>query len=774
MHSSVKDLFEAESKNIVSLANRTQEGFVIPEYQRPYDWDSAKVMRLFTDCLRGFYRMQQGKGTNGYCFLGSLILVSEPNREKSFNGSTISVVDGQQRLTTLALLSAALFEVIRNLEILKIPNLSQPVYIWLESEKSGILDDLMGMCLGSMKVGGNKLSFFPKIVRAKFNDNRADDPRESEYISPIAKFLEAFSKVAPDHKDFIVPSINKNRAGVQVTQNFSLLKECCENISNHEAYDDYDASILLKTEASRSQYRTLWRRLESHFPNQENENSTVTSIGKNEDRFSSIRLLLFGLYFVERVVVTCVTPRDEELAFDIFDALNTTGEPLTALETLKPVVIKFEKSIKLKNHVKSDSKSNFDRIEAVLDKKQLSTTQKQNLTRDALVNAALLLNGDKIGRDMSEQRTKLRRLFDEASNSGPSHATRFVRGIKDVFVFRNAYWDSDLDNLGSYHKSTEVDEIQFHFSVIRGLKTHLALPLLQSFWSEDLKSTGDDTFLPALRSTVAFLLLRRGFTGSTAGIDSIFRKLMNTNMESNPAAAARFLKIGVSSEFEKPTLEQYKSELLRQLNTKGRYGFTTKAEWVNKVYTNPLYSHSTTLCKAILLFANEGSRPDKTSSSGCLKREGIRKSRALSFTKFDSWIDKNHATVEHIAPQSPKRKQDWDTIIYDTPGMVDSIGNLTLLPVALNQHIGNASWPKKGKFFKAIACKEDEKQKPYFDEASAQGIYFGKDFKDLIRSGDHLPLCESIAEVPNWDADVIKIRSKNVANLAYDKLIEWL
>ncbi|MEP7219252.1 MAG: DUF262 domain-containing HNH endonuclease family protein [Bacteroidota bacterium] len=71
--------------------------YVIPSYQRPYAWTVDQAGELFDD-LHDFYRNEQEEGY----FLGSIVLIKEegnPNAE---------VIDGQQRLTTLTILLAAL------------------------------------------------------------------------------------------------------------------------------------------------------------------------------------------------------------------------------------------------------------------------------------------------------------------------------------------------------------------------------------------------------------------------------------------------------------------------------------------------------------------------------------------------------------------------------------------------------------------------------------------------------------------------------------------
>ena len=45
---------------------------------------------------------------------------------------------------------------------------------------------------------------------------------------------------------------------------------------------------------------------------------------------------------MNRVQVVVVSASKEEYAFDMFESLNTTGEPLTAFETFRPRVIEIE------------------------------------------------------------------------------------------------------------------------------------------------------------------------------------------------------------------------------------------------------------------------------------------------------------------------------------------------------------------------------------------------------------------------------------------------
>ena len=77
--------------------------FTIPMYQRPYSWGTEHAEALLTDLLAAF--RESGRSAiddlDPY-FLGSIVLIKGDDRPEA------QVVDGQQRLTTLSILLAAL------------------------------------------------------------------------------------------------------------------------------------------------------------------------------------------------------------------------------------------------------------------------------------------------------------------------------------------------------------------------------------------------------------------------------------------------------------------------------------------------------------------------------------------------------------------------------------------------------------------------------------------------------------------------------------------
>lgn len=78
--------------------NRT---FQVPDYQRAYDWDEKQRVDLLEDIVRLDQLIEAGQDTTHFC--GTIICTPPPKA-----GEPYSVVDGQQRLTTLVLMHARL------------------------------------------------------------------------------------------------------------------------------------------------------------------------------------------------------------------------------------------------------------------------------------------------------------------------------------------------------------------------------------------------------------------------------------------------------------------------------------------------------------------------------------------------------------------------------------------------------------------------------------------------------------------------------------------
>jgi len=91
---------EQNKSFIIYLKDLFDKNFIIPIYQRNYDWDFTLVKQLIDDIID----FCKNNRNNNY----SLGVMQVYNRSKDTNNCLYEVVDGQQRLTTLYLLFCAL------------------------------------------------------------------------------------------------------------------------------------------------------------------------------------------------------------------------------------------------------------------------------------------------------------------------------------------------------------------------------------------------------------------------------------------------------------------------------------------------------------------------------------------------------------------------------------------------------------------------------------------------------------------------------------------
>jgi len=93
----------AYTKSITDILSVNKK-YVVPRFQREYSWKKEQVLELWDDIFLNIKVQSNGSCTNIEYFIGALVLVGE---DASFE---MQIVDGQQRLTTITIMLAALAE----------------------------------------------------------------------------------------------------------------------------------------------------------------------------------------------------------------------------------------------------------------------------------------------------------------------------------------------------------------------------------------------------------------------------------------------------------------------------------------------------------------------------------------------------------------------------------------------------------------------------------------------------------------------------------------
>ena len=503
--------------------------------------------------------------------------------------------------------------------------------------------------------------------------------------------------------------------------------------------------------------RNLFEKLNT-LPDSVQMDRAISDIANTSDSSGLIRLMLFSHYVMKSIYLTRVEASDEDAAFDIFDSLNTTGEPLTAIETFKPRVMSFEREGENTGYSGSESARQFERLEENLNHVYLENDKRQKETKELLVTFALYLEGHKLPQNLTSQRSYLRRRFNEAAESNPKR--RFVQSLADIAEFRQIYWNGDsIQSLDSIHSNDTSNWLKLCCKFISDMRTSLAVPIMARYWVQYQQDGAEYTFAAAVKALTAFLVLRRSITGNTGRIDSDFREMMGK------------LCIGLDGSKSLLSLDKLKN-MLRKYLAVSRIGVENKQTWVDGACEVPLADHSQPLCRFLLFAASNDARADQD-NPGLLKREGVIPGDELAFLTYSKWQDAKYATVEHVAPES-NSSGGWDKKIYERPHTRHTIGNIILLPQKENSSVGNAPWVKKKIFYRVLVSKTEEERNDQFKLAAKERLEFKKQTKDLLEEQGRLDMLDPIANVSTWTASRIQKRTRNILELAWDEIAPWL
>ena len=551
---------------------------------------------------------------------------------------------------------------------------------------------------------------------------------------------------------------------------YSLIKErMIDYIYNNTSVDDgpLDVMVVDRMQFNRPGYTSLWRRLEAS--SQQEKDRQTALLTKEAGCEGLVRLLLFSSYFMQRVVLTRVESQDEEYAFDMFDSLNTTGDPLTALETCKPLVVAFENA-NGNGYSGSASQESWETLDGILHTSYPAPSKRQDESKRLLTSFALYLEGEKLPLDASSQRYYLRDRFRKAERENAETARGFVRALKDLAEFRSQYWETQaIDSLGvSALGAADSDGLRLCLRFIADMKTTLAIPVLARYWTEFGDSDHSRTFLRATMAVAAFLALRRASTGSTAGIDTDFRRLM----KERPPSGSDPLSKGRLLGNELMPVDELQQELRRLLQHEG-IELANMDTWLKRAAEVEAGLRSPQPLNRFLLFAAHHNARSAKAQPGLLTKDDAVPGSDVNFLTHKHWIQPEYATVEHVAPRS-NPGTGWDPGIYRRQGTKHLLGNLVLLPEKENQAIGNAPWDKKKAFYSALASSDRSEREAFLEEADKKGYGFGRKTENLLRGQERLHMLDPIVEVPEWTESLVLERTRNILSLAWAEVSPWL
>lgn len=678
----------------------------------------------------------------------------------------MTIIDGQQRLCTFLMLNIAAHGLASSL-LKAISKETEQYFKWLRDELEKLSADLRDCLILDMRTGDEQYQFYPRIVRS-YDDVWSKRRGQARYNSPIARLIWEYFRHINDDPARTFKYEPKKQSGEpdpyysSVVSVFKAIQRRIKDLTEKQASDS-DFPDLLRMIQNTSFTEAIWN---YHLPEEVIAYVRDHADDAKFERFAQgFRLLVLSKYLSERMAFTVVTADSEDDAFDMFEALNTTGEPLTAFETFKPKVIEAE------NMARYESTPSFGyvtEIESYLMHFKKAEA-KQTATSEMLVPFALAETGEKLQKRLTDQRRYLREQFEHAELSDLAKKRDFVQRLAHLSTYMRLAWTVPEGGDPTFGKAgTPSQETLVGFEMLRDLKHHITIAPLSRFYSAVLTADDDqvraksDAFFQAIQASIAFSTLWRAAFGGTNNIDSCYRSIMSEKLQGEIPPLAVRPREGTGA----VSLNNYKKGLRYFL---AKEGISTKAEWVSRVVRTPVYDANKSLTRYLLFLASHDSVVDPLEPGMIIKgRESV-----APILTLERWKDMDCLTIEHIAPQ--RNPGSWEAKLYDAPETIDTLGNLTLLPPDENGILANKSWNMKRAIYRILATKSEPEFEERKIEAARIGLVFSQRAETIIRNSRFLAMCESVSlREEDWTEEFVSRRSRRLAELAWDRIAPWL
>ena len=376
------------------------------------------------------------------CFFGSIILSQKSN---GFGQEGYYIIDGQQRLSSFLLILRVIL-----------------------TELDYLLEELTGANLSEDQKEKN-----PKLLEDQIK-KKIELEKQKEKLSKIINTVNLTREESEDDSE------EKNILHfIKTGEN--------DNISDH-----LKEKITAIKDHSQIHFKDKW----PDTNNQKEFNEYIDEILSFLDQIlNQIKFCLIS-----------ITGKDSEnFAINLFNTLNTTGQPLTAFEVFKSELYKTDRKLSKR----------IDEMQSKIMKKYISQRKKIIKHTGKLLLYLPLYRGDfKKDESLSDNKFKnqisyLKRILN------PSSAQSIVEDIEKIDSFYSDYW-LKLDSEKKLLKKND-EQVCFHF--LSELNHDRVLPIILRFYQNNRESLGK-----CIKMCVAFSSLWRAFhDGGTSSIDDAYK-----------------------------------------------------------------------------------------------------------------------------------------------------------------------------------------------------------------------------------------------------------
>ena len=754
----IEKSFLTENRSVLDFLNQSGQGLYIPLYQRDYSWDTDNIEQLLEDLSRGIQRIALGEVTDDskeIRFLGTIITVVESNRNNIYPVEIQAVpprieklIDGQQRVSTIALMATLLVKRLTEIKTKVKPTneiYEQVIEIcdtWIDQKLCKVF---------SFDLGRGKPSLKPKIVRGAKDYWTRENSENDAYKSELAIYLGRFIKAYCDKTSFpcLTKEGSKNSLLYQNGRRIEAWLKKTVAVAHEGNTDDFASAENILNKFSQDQ---LW-----DYDRPELE-EIVRQLDYNNKKGNSyilselVQTLAVCHYLLDRCCFTIIQPTDDDWAFDMFQSLNATGTPLTAIETFKPTVVNTIDNLPNKQFKDSISDIYFKKLEVFLSE-ATTAQQKNKRTNDYLTSFFIAYDGRTMSTHFSYQRKVLNEVYSAFDSLEQKES--FVKRMGNYAEFYKEWLSYDGKNNAKFHlvgDAYESDLASMLILFLKSSKHKMAITVLGSMYNliqENNLENGAELFIESVKLIAAYYFIWRS-AYPNAGLDTTYRDFFKNNT------------------FSIDSLRSYIRSILAKKEIENKDGWKALA----KNYLKYDSTGNDVIRLAILASAHDTIPDNNHIGSLKLGRHGC-----APYLTIEKWMSQWLKTIEHIAPQTNKENL-WDTSLYEpTTKIFQSIGNLTLLPQDLNSSAGNKGWREKLLYYQTVAEKDPAKIQSLEDKASELGIQLNSNTVDLLKSSQFSKHLEAISCIPyeiDWNRQIVEDRTEAMLDIIWERIAKWI
>jgi uncharacterized protein with ParB-like and HNH nuclease domain len=760
----IEKAFVTENRSVYDFFQQAGLGFYIPLYQREYSWGKDNIEQLLDDILKGIERLTEDKQAEEgeIRFLGTIITVAENNKNniqphdpQALPTRTDKLIDGQQRLSTIAIFSTLLHKHIA-LVLSKIKK---------DTITDKLHDEIQEVCniwkerlivIFSFDLRRGKPNRKPKIIREQKDKWIREGNIEDNYTSPIARYLACYIDAVEYNKE--APQPDKDKFGNNIAENLKeidkWIKKAVINAHNKESSaDDFPSARKIINNINQDR---IWDYKREELTNLINEPNVEQKRSINNTLCELVQLFSVCHYLVDRCCFTIIQPSNDDWAFDMFQSLNATGTPLTAIETFKPRVVSVTEEEKNTSFKGSKNEASFNKIEGLF-KTTKNAAEKSKLTADFLTSFAIAFDSFKLSSHFSHQRKRLETYFNERESSiEKSEFVNFLGDYADFYRIAAEYNGRDGYNIPRIiGNDAELASVLLLFLKKSGHK--MAYTILAYFYKDVIDGLPNATnnFIAAIKVISSFYIIWRA-AHSNAGLDNVYREFFKGSEKS-------WLKR------KHLTVEEIKIHFQNALKTK--HSIDNNFDSWSKAKGYLKYNTSASICE-FALFVTAHDTIEDNEELGLMKTSV---SGVSPYLDLKHWASKDLKTIEHIAPKA--HINNWDTNLYDEDEAFNSLGNLTLLPADVNSSVGNSSWKEKYLYYRHLSESDLTNLRELQNRSSNSNIYLSEEAIEILKKAkycSHIKPIIAIGENGIWDLAIVNKRSERMLRILWQRISQWL